>query len=230
MRVAIAGAGVVGRAIAQALLDTGHKVLLIERQRPNYRPQLVPDASWMLADACELDKLQAAGIETCDVVLAATGDDKANLIFAFLAKTEFGVSRVMARVNDSDNQWLFNEMWGVDVAVSTPTSLANAVRADVTVGEMVRLMVLQQGHGDIVAITLPEGAALVGIPIDAVPLPTGAALLTVVRGGGVLPRGHGTQLQAADELLLAASPDVTPAVRALVLAPKSGAGHHEPRS
>jgi trk system potassium uptake protein TrkA len=222
MRVAIAGAGVVGRAIAQALLDTGHKVLIIERERPSYRPQLVPDADWMLADACELDKLQAAGIETCDVVLAATGDDKANLIFAFLAKTEFGVARVMARVNDSDNQWMFNEMWGIDVAVSTPTSLANAVRADVTVGEMVRLMVLQQGHGDIVAITLPEGAALVGVPIDAVPLPAGAALLTVVRGGGVLPRDPGIRLQADDELLLAASADVTPAVRALVLAPKSG--------
>jgi trk system potassium uptake protein TrkA len=216
MRVAIAGAGVVGRSIAQALLDTGHKVLIIERERPNYRPHLVRGADWMLGDACELRKLQDAGIETCDVVLAATGDDKANLVFAFLAKTEFGVPRVMARVNDTSNQWLFNEMWGVDVAVSTPISLANAVKADVTVGELVQLMVLQQGHGDIMAIKLPAGTALVGTPVDAVPLPAGAALLTVVRGGMVLPRKPGTLLEADDELLLAAGPNVTSKVRALV--------------
>jgi trk system potassium uptake protein TrkA len=224
MRVAIAGAGVVGRSIAQALLDAGHKVLLIERERPNYRPRLVPDADWMLADACELDKLQAAGIEMCDAVLAATGDDKANLVFAFLAKTEFGVTRVVARVNDTNNQWMFNQMWGVDIAVSTPISLANAVTAGVTVGELVRLMVLQQGHGDIVAITLPQGAALVGMTADALPLPSGAALLTVVRGGVVLPRAPNTRLQVGDELLLAASPDVMPKVRALLRATHTAIG------
>ena len=93
-------------------LSAGHKVLLIERQRTHYRPELVPDADWMLADACELASLQAAGIHTADVVIAATGDDAANLVFALLCKTEFGVARVVARVNNPDNQWLFTSLGG----------------------------------------------------------------------------------------------------------------------
>lgn len=218
MRVAIAGAGAVGRAIARELLDAGHKVLLIERQRPNYRPHLVADADWMLADACEVDKLQAAGIDTCDVVLAATGDDKANVVFALLAKTEFGVPRVVARVNEPRNQWLFDHAWGVDLAVSTPSSLASAVQAAVTVGEVVRLMTLQQGESDIVAVTLPDGSALADVAADALPLPAGVTLLAVVRAGLVLPRSSATRLRPGDELLLAASADAATKVRALLLA------------
>lgn len=221
MRVAIAGAGAVGRSIAQGLLDAGHKVLLIERQRASYRPQLVPEADWMLADACELAMLQAAGIETCDVVMAATGDDKANLVFAMLAKTEFGVPRVMARANSSANQWMFDRQWGVDMAVSAPISLSNAVQAVVPVGDVVRLMTLQQGQGDIVALTLPDGAALVGTSADELPLPAGASLLAVVRNGVVVPRGPGARMQVGDELLLAATADVLPAMSALLLAPAS---------
>ena len=80
----------------------------------------MPGADWMFADACEFSSLQAAGIETADVAIAATGDDKVNLVFAFLAKSRFDVGRVVARVNEPANQWLFGPDWGVDVAVSTP--------------------------------------------------------------------------------------------------------------
>ena len=127
LRVAIAGAGAVGRSVAHDLHTHGHKVLLIERQRTHYRPALVPEVDWMFADACELSSLQAAGIETCDAVVAATGDDRVNLVFAMLAKTEFLVRRVVARINDPGNQWLFTPEWGVDVAVSTPRTLAAIV-------------------------------------------------------------------------------------------------------
>lgn len=221
IRVAIAGAGAVGRSIAQGLLEAGHKVLLVERQRSRYRPSLVPDADWMLADACELATLQAAGIDTCDVVMAATGDDKANLVFALLAKTEFGVPRVVARVNSSANHWLFNREWGVDVAVSAPISLASAVQAVVPVGDVVKLMTLQQGHGEIVAITLPDGVAPVGLTADSLALPAGATLLAVVRHGVVIPRGPGTRLEVGDELLVAAAPETVAAASALLTAPSS---------
>lgn len=127
MRVAIAGAGAVGRSIARDLHQHQHKVLLIERQRSHYKPELVPEVDWMLADACELTSLQAAGLGTCDAVVAATGDDRANLVFAMLAKIEFEVARVVARVNDPANQWLFSPDWGVDVAVSTPGTLVAIV-------------------------------------------------------------------------------------------------------
>src|ERR1700741_1260676 len=127
MRVGIAGAGAIGRSVAMELLAYGHKVLLIENHVANYEPQTVPDADWLLADACELVSLEEAGMQRCDVVIAATGDDKVNLTASLLAKTEFGVSRVVARVNDARNEWLFNEAWGVDVGVSAPRALFAAI-------------------------------------------------------------------------------------------------------
>ncbi|MBX6722144.1 MAG: TrkA family potassium uptake protein, partial [Dactylosporangium sp.] len=116
MRVAIAGAGNVGRSIASELIGNGHQVMLIERDPSMLRPDRVPEAEWILADACELSSLQEADLSSCDVVVAATGDDKANLVVSLLAKTEFAVPRVVARVNRAENEWLFTEQWGVDVA------------------------------------------------------------------------------------------------------------------
>lgn len=112
MRVAIAGAGAVGRSIARELLDSNHQVMLIERDRDHFDPHAVEQAEWVHADACELSSLEEAGMELCDVVIAATGDDKVNLVVALLAKTEFAVRRVVARVNDPRNEWLFTEAWG----------------------------------------------------------------------------------------------------------------------
>ncbi len=107
MRVAIAGAGAVGRSIASALVVTRNQVLMIESRRSNFDPELVPDADWMFADACELEALQRAGVDTCDVVIGATGDDKVNLVVSLLAKTEFAVRRVVARVYNYIKEWLF---------------------------------------------------------------------------------------------------------------------------
>lgn len=156
MRVAIAGAGAVGQSIAKELLEGGHQVMLLERSTRNYHPRSIPDAQWVHADACELSSLEEAGIETCDVVIAATGDDKVNLVVSLLTKTEFAVRRVAARVNDPRNEWLFTEAWGVDVAVSTPRMLAAMVEEAVSVGDVVRLMTLRQGQANLVEMTLPE--------------------------------------------------------------------------
>jgi trk system potassium uptake protein len=136
MRVAIAGAGNVGQAIARSLLAAGHQVLLIESQRRHFRPSMVPEADWMLADACEIDTLTTAGIETADVVISATGDDQANLVFAMLCKREFAVRRVVARVNEPANGSLFGADWGVDVAMSTPHMMTTAVEAAVLLPDL----------------------------------------------------------------------------------------------
>ena len=97
MKVAIAGAGAVGRSIARELLRAGHSVMLLERQLDHIDRDSVPEAIWVHADACELALLEDAGLEGYEVVIAATGDDKANLVHSLLAKTEFGVRRVVAR-------------------------------------------------------------------------------------------------------------------------------------
>src|SRR3954468_7411795 len=97
MRVAIAGAGNVGRSIAAELLGNGHEVLLIEKEARALKVDTVPQAEWLLADACEISSLEEAHLQRCQVVIAATGDDKANLVVSLLAKTEYAVPRVVAR-------------------------------------------------------------------------------------------------------------------------------------
>jgi trk system potassium uptake protein TrkA len=221
MRVAIAGAGNVGRSIAQELIENGHQVMLIERQPRMLRPDRVPAAEWVLADACELSSLQEADLASCDVVVAATGDDKVNLVVSLLAKTEFAVPRVVARVNRAENEWLFNEQWGVDVAVSKPRLMAALVEEAVTVGDLVRLMSFRQGEANLVEITLPEAAPYVGHAVRDVPLPRDAALVTIVRGKRVLVPTPDDPLEAGDELVFVCTVEVEDAVRAVVLGPDS---------
>ncbi|GAA2781346.1 MULTISPECIES: potassium channel family protein [Crossiella] len=217
MRVAIAGAGAVGRSIARELLDSEHQVMLIERDRNHFDPHAVEQAEWVHADACELSSLEEAGMELCDVVIAATGDDKVNLVVALLAKTEFAVRRVVARVNDPRNEWLFTEAWGVDVAVSTPRMLAAMVEEAVTVGDLVRLLTFRQGGANLVEVTLPEDTPLSGRAVKALRLPRDAALVTILRGGRVIVPQPDDTLEAGDELLFVATSDVENEVQQALL-------------
>ena len=154
MRVAIVGAGSVGRSIAQELLGNGHEVLLIDKSADEARVAHAPEATWLSGDACEISTLQEAGLATCDVVVAATGDDKANLVISLLSKTEFGVPRTVARVNNPKNEWMFDESWGVDVAVSTPRLMTALVEEAVSVGDLVRIFDFRQGSASMAGITL----------------------------------------------------------------------------
>ena len=217
MRVAIAGAGNVGRSIAAELIDNGNQVMLIERSPRMMRPDRVPDAEWVLADACELASLQAARLETCDVVVAATGDDKANLVLSLLAKTEFAVARVVARVNRAENEWLFTDQWGVDVSVSKPRLMAALVEEAVTVGDLVRLMTFRQSEANLVEITLPPTAPYVGRPVRDVPLPHDSALVAILRGKRVLVPSPDDPLEAGDELVFVVSAEMEESVRSVIL-------------
>jgi trk system potassium uptake protein TrkA len=204
MRIAIAGAGAVGRSVARELVDNGHKVLLIERDTRRYEPHTVSEAEWFLADACELASLEECGLQTCDVVIAATGDDKVNLAAALLAKTEFGVARVVARVNEARNEWLFTDAWGVDVAVSTPRGMVAGVEGAIDVGHLVRLMGLRQGHANLAKLTLPEDNPLVGQLACDLILPANTVLISVLRGAKIIFPQPDEVLAAGDELLFVA--------------------------
>ncbi|TXI65862.1 MAG: TrkA family potassium uptake protein [Mycolicibacterium mageritense] len=205
MRIGIAGAGNVGRSVARELLDYGHKVLLIERERRRFEPHTVAAADWLLADACELAALEEAGVQTCDVLIAATGDDKANLVVGLLAKSEFGVPRVVARINDIRNQWLFGQSWGIDVAVSTPGALVAGVEGAIDVGHLVRLMGLREGRAELTKLTLPQDNPVVGQRVDRLNLPADTALVTVVRGHTVIRPQPDDVLEAGDEILFVAN-------------------------
>lgn len=201
LRVAIAGAGKVGRSIAKELLGNGHDVLLIEREARAIEHTRVPGAQWLHADACELSSLEQAGLQDYAVVVAATGDDKVNLVVSLLAKTEFGVPRVVARVNHPKNEWLYSAAWGVDVAVSTPRLLTALVEEAVSVGDLVRLMRFMQGEASLVELTLADDSPMVGQRVGDLPLPQDSALVAILREGRVVLPAPDNTLEAGDEVL-----------------------------
>ena len=205
MRVAIAGAGNVGRAIARELLDNKHQVLLIEKDPKALKIDSVPEADWLMADACEISALDGARLNECQVLVAATGDDKVNLVASFLAKTEYGVPRVVARVNHPKNEWLFDSSWGVDVAVSTPRIISALVEEAVTVGDVVRLFSFRQGEANLVELTLPDDSDCIGKTVEEIELPENASLAAILRDGRVISARPHDVFSAGDELLFVAS-------------------------
>ncbi|WP_371481498.1 TrkA family potassium uptake protein [Kitasatospora sp. NBC_00315] len=223
MRVAIAGAGAVGRSIAGELLENGHEVLLIDKNPNSISVERVPMAEWLLADACEITSLDEAALQRCHVVIAATGDDKVNMVVSLLAKTEYGVPRVVARVNNPKNEWLFNESWGVDVAVSTPRLMSALVEEAVSVGDLVRLMRFSQGNANLVELTLAADTELVGTRVGDVAWPPDTALVTIIREGRVLVPGGDDTLEGGDELLFVAAQEREEELESLLLAGGAGA-------
>lgn len=207
MRVAIAGAGAVGRSVAAELLDNGHQVLLVDKNPSAIKSESVPDAEWLLADACELASLREAALENCDVVIASTGDDKSNLVISLLAKTEFGVSRTVGRVNHPNNEALFTEAWGVDVAVSTPRIMSALVEEAVSIGDLIRLFTFKQSDTNLVELTLPDDSPLVGSRIGDISWPPDTSLVTILRESRVITPEPDGPLEAGDELLFVAAQD-----------------------
>jgi trk system potassium uptake protein TrkA len=225
MRVAIAGAGAVGLYIADDLRSAGHEVLIIEQQ-PSVRERAAAaeGVEWVIADACEVSSLRDAGLERCDVVVAATGDDEDNLVVSLLAKTEFAVPRVIARVNHPKNEWLFNENWGVDLSVSTPHLITALVEEAVTVGRLVRILQFEGGQARLVEATLAEDSPAVDKAISEIDVPRDATFVAVVRGEHVvMPRGD-TVFEAGDEVLAMVTPNSEEEVRRILEGSGSGSG------
>ncbi|MFZ4496037.1 MAG: potassium channel family protein [Candidatus Nanopelagicales bacterium] len=216
MKIAIAGAGKVGRSIAQELLGRGHNVLLIDRDPNAVRPGSVDGADFLIADACEISSLEHAKLSECQVVVAATGDDKVNLVVSLLAKTEYGVPRVIARVNHPKNEWMFDDSWGVDVAVSTPRMLVALVDEAVSVGDLVRLFSFRQGNADLVELTLSADSPVVGKRVGDQAWPPDTALVAIVRGSRVFAPSADDPLDAGDELLFVTAPDQEPALQSML--------------
>jgi trk system potassium uptake protein len=210
MKVAIAGAGNVGRSIALELLGNGHHILLIDKEPKSIKIESVPTAQWLLADACEISSLEESHLEGFDVLIAATGDDKVNLVVSLLAKTEYAIPRVVARVNHPKNEWLFGEAWGVDVAVSTPRMLSALVEEAVSVGDLVRLFTFNQGDANLVELTLPFDSPCVGKRVGEISWPADSALSAILRDGRVITPSPDEPLESGDELLFVASAEAEP--------------------
>jgi trk system potassium uptake protein TrkA len=200
------------------LLGNGHQVLLIDRDPRAIHPETVPEADWLLADACEMTALTQAELERADVVVAATGDDKANLVVSFLAKTEFGVPRVVGRVNNPKNEWMFNETWGVDVAVSTPRIMTALVEEAVTVGDLVKIFSFRRTGTDLVEVTLPGDSPLSGQLLSSIRWPLDTVLVAIIRDGQPFAPGADHTLEDGDELLFVTAVGSEAKLQAMLLA------------
>jgi trk system potassium uptake protein len=218
LNVVIVGAGKVGTFIANDLYSNGHKVTVMELDyNLAHRLNGEVDYEVQYGDACEVDNLQSAGAAEADVIVAATGDDKDNLVVSLLAKTEFAVPRVVARVNHPKNHWLFTEAWGVDVSVSTPQLLTGVVEEAVTVGSLVRLLQLEHGDANLVEVTLADDSPAANTSIADLSLPRDASFVAIVRKGHVVvPRGD-TVLYPGDEVLAMVTPTSQDEVKRLLV-------------
>ncbi|MDQ4129505.1 MAG: TrkA family potassium uptake protein [Actinomycetota bacterium] len=216
MRVAIAGAGNVGQYVARTLEASGFEVLCIEQDPEVVERAHLKDVEWLVADACEFSSLAAARLDSVDVMVAVTGDDEDNLVISLLAKQEFAVPRVIARVNHPENSWLFTEAWGVDVSVSPPHLVTALVQEALTVGDLVRLLMLEGGNIRLVEVTLAEDAPVVDQRIMDLDTPRDATFVAIVRHEHVfVPRGD-TVFTPGDEVLALVTPDAEDEVRRLL--------------
>lgn len=219
MKVIIAGAGSVGRYMAGQLAESGHEVTLLDQDPAvSQRHRSVdPRVAWAVGDACEIDTLARFGAADADVVAAVTGDDEDNLVVSLLAKQEFGVPRVVARVNNPNNEWMFNDMWGVDVSVSTPHLLTGLVEEAVNVGSFVRLLSFAHGRARLAEVTLAETSPAVGREISQLGLPRESSVVALLRAAQlVVPRGD-TVLHAGDEVVVLVTGDAETEVRQVLV-------------
>ncbi len=221
MRVVIAGAGSVGTFIAEDLAKAGHEVVIVEvdgdRVAEAERDGSPAGVTWVAADACEVSEFARAGVDKADVVAAVTGDDEDNLVISLLAKQEFGVPRVVARVNNPKNEWMFTEMWGVDVSVSTPHLLTALVEEAVSVGSLVRLLSFEGGRARLSEATLAENSPSNGKDLAELGLPRDSTVVAIIRDSHVIvPRGDSV-LRAGDEVLVLTTPDAEADVVATLL-------------
>jgi len=221
MRVVLVGGGNVGTYIARELHAGGHEVLIVEADTNRVAEAVAhgepAGVTWLQADACEVSEFVKAEPSKADVVVAVTGDDEDNLVISLLAKQEFGVPRVVARVNNPSNEWLFNETWGTDVSVSTPHLLTALVEEALSVGSLVRLLAFEGGRVRLSEVTLADESPADGREVQDLGLPRDSTVVAILRQDRVVvPRGD-TVLHSGDEVLVLVSNESEDDVRQILV-------------
>ena len=216
MKVVIVGAGSVGSSIARELLSHKHEILLIDLKPEVIGRSGLRGAHWLVGDACELSTLQGAKVEEADVVVSATGDDKVNLVVSLLAKTEFGVGRTVGRVNNPKNDWMFNDSWGVDVAVNTPQLMTALVEEAVEIGDLVRLLTLQTGVASLVEFTVPHDSHVIGSTVGDIEWPDDSTLVAILRDHAPITPSRDDVIDGGDELFFVTTIAAEDELRALL--------------
>lgn len=200
MKIAVIGAGAVGSSIARELAGNGHDVVIIDQKPEAIGRNDLRGCRWVVGDACDLDVLEDAGLTEAEVVVASTGDDRVNLVVSLMARSEFGVPRTVGRVNNPKNEWLFDASWGVDVAVSTPRLMTALVEEAVEVGDVVRVLSLQNTDAALSAYTVPHDHPVIGSRVGSIPWPAGVSPVAILRDGLPIAPSRDDVIEADDEL------------------------------
>ncbi len=201
MYVIIVGAGNVGHYLAHRLFEDKHTIALVEKDRAICdRIGQELDILIVSGDGCEIATLEAAGIERADVLAAVTGSDEDNLVICQLAKEVFHIDRTVARVNDSRNEHIFNEL-GVDVPIDSTGILARVIEEEVSLSDFVNLVTFRKGKLALVRFDLPAESPIISKKVSEVTLPVESVLVAIVRGDGVfIPHGD-TIFKPQDEIV-----------------------------
>jgi len=208
MFVMIAGGGRTGTQLASLLVSQNHDVRLIEH-RPEFLKRLhreLPTEVIYEGNPILLQVLEQAGISQAQVLAACTASDADNLAICFLARMSFKVPRIIARINNPRNAWLFNEQFHVDVALNSAEILASLIEEEMSLGDMMALLKLRRGEYSLVEEKIPKEAKAVGVAIKDLDLPEECVIAAIIRDGKVVvPRGV-TRLQVGDEVLAVTNP------------------------
>jgi trk/ktr system potassium uptake protein len=216
--VLVAGGGKVGANLTRSLIQMGHEVTLVEQRRERFE-QLEQELEHQvqLGDATELTVLERAGIaRPPDIVVAATGDDEDNIIICQLAREKYGVSKVIARVNDPRNQAHF-DLLGISPTVCATSSLLALVEHEVPEHELVHLLELRKENLEIVEVQIDARSPSVGKTVGRLALPEGSQLISIVRNGQAQIANGDTKLESGDQVLAILQPGKEDELRRVLL-------------
>jgi trk system potassium uptake protein TrkA len=203
MNVIIVGGGQVGSYLADLLLKEGHKITVVEERAKQLAllKSEMPEGTIVAGGFTDPVVLENAGIAKADVVVAVTAKDEDNLVISTLAKFEFGVPRVIARVNNPKNSWVFTPEMGIDVGLNEADLMAHMVAEEMSLGDMMTIMKLNKGTHSLVQEKVHPKSAVVGKSLRDLNLPVECVIFGVIRHSDlVIPRGD-TVLEANDEIL-----------------------------
>jgi trk/ktr system potassium uptake protein len=201
MFVLVIGGGKVGYYLTKELIDSGHEVVLMEKDRGR-ADQIADEIGSVVIphDGCEGKYLAEAGCNRADIVAAVTGDDEDNLVICQMAKHHFDVRRTIARVNNPKNEELFKHL-GVDELISPTKMILGAIEQDIPVHELLHLAALGEGELEIIEAHLQAGSPAVGRAPKDLTIPDGCSLFAVIRDGVATALRTETLLREGDKVI-----------------------------
>ena len=220
MLAVIVGGGRGGSYLAQDLQSQGYQIRVVDR-RPDVVAKLRQEIGGdvICGEGSSPQLLEQIGVAKAHLVVALTHNDEDNLVVCRLAKHHFHVPRVIARVNNPLNEWLYTKAWGVDVAISQVHLTSKVIEEEIGMGELVTLLKLNRGEAALVEVTLPETSPCRDKAIRELAFPSDTVIVSVIRGGRlVIPRGD-TMLEAGDEILAVSTVAAEKSLKELLVGP-----------